>query len=166
MKTLLWIFFMPFCGFAQQTIDMSKIRSLYQRAAEVKQDALQLNQLLLPVESDAAPVMLCYKGAGEMMQAKYTFNPIVKLEKLNNGKALIKKAFCRDTLNLEMRFIRFSIQSNLPAFLGYHDELEYDKHFMLSNTKGSKDEELKAMIFNYLSTLPVISPAELKQLKN
>jgi hypothetical protein len=65
-----------------------------------------------------------------------------------------------------MHFIRYSIQSNLPAFLGYHDELDKDKRFLLDNTKTSKDPELQEMIFNYFSGLAVIKPEELKQLKN
>lgn len=122
---------------------------------------------MLQMDSEtAAPVLICYKGANEMIQAKYTLNPISKLEKFNKGKELIKKAFSRDTLNLEMRFIRYSIQSNLPAFLGYHDDLGKDKQFLLDNTINTKDLELKEMIFNYLSALSVIKPDELKQLKN
>ena len=101
-----------------------------------------------------------------MIKAKYSFNPIAKLNQFNKGKQLIQKAFSRDTLNLEMRFIRFSIQNNLPSFLGYRDNLDQDKRFLLNNTKASKDPELQEMIFNYLSGFTTIKPEELKQLKN
>lgn len=167
MKVLLLLCLLPSGFLTTQMLDLSKIRGLYHRAAEVKQDAAKLNQLMLQMDSEtAAPVLICYKGANEMIQAKYTLNPISKLEKFNKGKELIKKAFSRDTLNLEMRFIRYSIQSNLPAFLGYHDDLGKDKQFLLDNTINTKDPELKEMIFNYLSALSVIKPDELKQLKN
>jgi len=160
MKVLLWLCFVPFGAGALQTFELSKIRNLYCNAPKEKQDAIQLNQLMLQVDSGTAiPVLVCYKGANEMIQAKYTLNPISKLEKFNRGKDLIKKAFSRDTLNLEMHFIRYSVQSNLPAFLGYRDELEEDKRVLLNNTKDSKDLELKEMIFNYLS---VIKADELK----
>lgn len=167
MKVLLWFCLLPFGTTAGQTVDLNKIRGLYHSAAEIKQDAAQLNQLLLQVDSGSAvPVLICYKGANEMIQAKYSLNPVVKLNKFNKGKELIKKAFNRDTLNLEIRFIRYSIQSNLPAFLGYHDDLSKDQQFLLDNTRDNKDPRLKEMIFNYLSALSVIKPEELKQLKN
>jgi hypothetical protein len=154
MKVLLWLCFVPFGARALQTFELSKIRNLYCNASKEKQDAIQLNQLMLQVDSGKAiPVLVCYKGANEMIQAKYTLNPISKLEKFNRGKDLIKKAFSRDSLNLEMHFIRYSVQSNLPAFLGYRDELEEDKRVLLNNTKDSKDLELKEMIFNYLSAI-------------
>ena len=159
MKYLLCLSLIPLGIFTVQTLDIHQIRELYHRAAEVKQDARKLNNLMFQVDTAAgAPVLICYKGANEMIQAKYTLNPVNKLEKFNKGKDLIKKAFSRDTLNLEMRFIRFSIQSNLPSFLGFRDNLEQDKRYLLNNTKTSKDPELQEMIFNYLSGLAVIKP--------
>jgi hypothetical protein len=167
MKLLVWFCLLPFTAMSVQISDLSKIRVLYQSAATIKQDAAQLNRMMVQVDTvTAAPVMICYKGANEMMQAKYALNPMVKLDKFNKGKQLMQRAFTRDTLNLEIRFIRYSIQSNLPAFLGYHNELEADKRYLLNNTKASKDPELQEMIFNYLSGSAVMKPDELKQLKN
>ena len=166
MKILVWLLALPISALGLQTFDLQRIRGLYQHAAEIKQDAVQLDKLMLQVDSSAAPVIICYKGANEMIQAKYSLNPFVKLNKFNKGKELIRKAFSQDTLNLEMHFIRYAIQINLPAFLNYHDELNEDKRYLLNNTKESKDPELQEMIFNYLSGLPIIKPEELKQLKN
>lgn len=166
MKNLVWLLLLPLSAFAVQISDLHQIRMLYHSAAEVKKDALQLNKLMLRVDSSASPVMVCYKGANEMIQAKYAINPLTKMGKFNIGKDLIQKAFNRDTLNLEIRFIRFAIQSNLPAFLGYHDDLNRDKRYLLDNTKISKDPELQEMIYNFLSGLTVIKPEELKQIKN
>lgn len=137
-----------------QTFDMNRIRSLYRSAPTAKQDATQLQDLLKGVNNNTAvPVLVCYKGASEMIQAKYTFNPFTKWEKFSKGKKLLQQAISRDTLDLEMRFIRFSVQSNLPGFLGYNDELNTDKRFLAENTKKTKDPELKKMISNYLNTL-------------
>ena len=167
MKVLFWVCLIPCYLNILQTFDMSKIRLLYHGAPEVKQDAVLLNKLMLQVDSGTStPALLCYKGANEMIQAKYALNPIAKLEKFNKGKKLIKRAFDRDTSNLEIRFIRFSIQKNLPAFLGYHDELETDKLFLLKNNKNNKDPQVKEMIFNYLSALGLVENEETKQLKN
>lgn len=153
-------------AFALQGIDLHQVRKLYMRAPEAKQDAGELNRLMLRVDTSATPLLVCYKGANEMLQAKYSLNPVVKFKKFKRGKYFINKAFSRDTLDLEMRFIRFSIQSNLPAFLGYRDELGKDKRFLLAKIKDSKEPELKEMIFNYFSGLAVFKPEELKQLKN
>jgi len=86
MKSLVWLFLLPFSAFAWQTLDLHQIRGLYHLAAEVKQDAAQLNKLMLQVDSKAAPLMVCYKGANEMIQAKYFFNPVAKLNQFHKGK--------------------------------------------------------------------------------
>ncbi len=45
MKVLLYLFvLLPPGALAVQAVDLGKIRELYHSAAEVKQDALQLNQ--------------------------------------------------------------------------------------------------------------------------
>ncbi|MDN3584630.1 hypothetical protein [Mucilaginibacter flavus] len=134
-----------------QTINLSDVRNLYCHAALVKQDAQQLSRLLIKVDSNAEPVLFCYKGANEMISARYSLNPVSKLEKFSKGKQMMITAINRDTLNLEMRFIRYSIQSNLPAFLGYHEELNGDKRFLTENISKSNDSELRQMINNYLS---------------
>lgn len=154
MKVLLLIYLLRMNFQVVQKPDIGTVRKLYHSAANVKQDALRLNQLMLEVDINAAPVLVCYKGANEMIQAKYALNPFVKLAKFNKGKALLIKAIGRDTLNLEMRFIRYSIQSNLPAFLNYGDELGADKRFLVNNTKHNNDPELREIIYNYLTTQP------------
>lgn len=155
----MWFFLLPFSALAVQTLDLSKIRDLYSRAPLIKSDALQLNQLMIQVDTaTASGVLACYKGANEMIQAKYTLNPMAKLDKFNKGKQLITKAVARDTFNLEVRFIRYTIQSNLPSFLGYHNNLSADKKFLQTNTKNNKDPELRQMIFNYLSASIVSKP--------
>lgn len=166
MKILLWLCLLPFGVHGIQTLDLTKVRALYHTAPDIEQDAIQLNSLMLHVDTTKDPVLICYKGANEMIQAKYSFNPITKLNKVNKGRSLIQQAFKRDTLNLEIRFIRYSIQSNLPTFLGYHQELGADKKFLLDNTKTHQDADLKKIILNYLSTQPNIKPEELKHLKN
>src|ERR1700743_1285486 len=97
---------LTFASFVIQTPDLTKIRSLYRTAPLDKEAALQLDQLMTAIDSGSAPVLVCYKGANEMIQAKYAFIPIKKLEKFNKGKTLVSSAFKRDSSNLEMRFIR------------------------------------------------------------
>lgn len=86
-----------------------------------------------------------------MIQAKYAFNPFVKYERFKSGKALIEQAFQRDSTNLEIRLIRYSIQSNLPGFLGYHSDLNKDKLFIQKHLDDCPDTELKRLIMSYPS---------------
>lgn len=149
-----------------QNNDLLLLRQLYARAALSKTAARQLQQRALTIDSNSAPLLYCYKGANEMIQAKHALNPMVKLEKFNRGKTWITAAIQRDTTDLEMRFIRFSVQSNLPVFLGYRDEVIGDKIFLLRHIKACQDTELKKMIVNYMTTAGSLTPAERKGLEH
>ena len=135
-----------------RSIDLSEIRHLFVNAPIREDDENRLRKIMLNINSDTDnPVLVCYKGAIEMIRAKYVFNPFVKLELFNKGKELLEKGIKRDTLNPEARFIRFSIQNNLPLMLGYHDEVNTDRQFLQEQTKNMNDSELKAMFVHYLN---------------
>jgi len=65
-----------------RSTDLPEIRRLYQRAPLSKEDGLTFFRLMQPVGSTAIPLINCYKGAAEMIQAKYALNPMVKAEKV------------------------------------------------------------------------------------
>jgi hypothetical protein len=54
----------------------------------------------------------------------------------------------------------------VPSFLNYSANIINDKAFLLSNYPQIKDEELKKIIFHYLSTSKFCTEEELKKLKS
>lgn len=79
---------------------------------------------------------------------------------------MLEKAVSRDSSNLEIRFLRYSIQKNLPSFLDYKGNIIADERFLLEKTSESNDNELKEIIVNYLAATNAFTAAELKKLKN
>ncbi|CAN5243518.1 hypothetical protein BH09BAC6_BH09BAC6_00440 [soil metagenome] len=165
MKLLLIAFFTVFL-YQTTKPTLSELRSCYQQAGIKKAAAEKLNQLTALVDSGSEPVLIGYKGANEMLQAKYILNPITKLSRFNKGKTLLQMAIKRDTTNLEIRFLRFSIQSNIPSFLNYNAEMIPDKQFLIANTPRSKDEGLKEMIVKYFIAANTLTNTELNNIKN
>lgn len=145
---------------------LSEMRNCYQLAAIQKAAAEKLDQLTLNIDGSAAPVMVAYKGANEMVQAKYVFNPITKLSRFQKGKALLQLAVSRDSLNLETRFLRFSIQCNTPSLLNYNSEMAADKRFLMNKSGNCQDKVLKEMIVNYFAATNILTVTELKKIKN
>lgn len=145
-----------------RNIDDEELRSLYWEAATSKDAAGQLLKLLAPVNEQSEPLLVCYKGAAEMFQAKYLFNPISKLNRFQKGKVLIETAIRRDPEHLEMRFLRFSIQSNLPSFLGYNECIENDKQMLLKNIHELEDLTFKQNVIRYLVSSKHCTKEELK----
>jgi len=143
-----------------------ELRNYYQQAGKQKSAAEKLDQLASLIDSSEAPVLIGYKGANEMIQAKYAWNPIAKWSRFNKGKTLLQFAISRDNTNLETRFLRFSIQSNIPSFLNYNQEIVADKRFLIINTPRSSDKKLKEIIVNYFVATHTLTSTELNTIKN
>lgn len=144
--------------------DLEKVKSLFENAAQSSHAADQLLKLLLPIDSSSAAILICYKGAAEMMQAKYGYNPINKLKRFKNGKKFIEAAVRKEPENIEIRFLRFAIQTNLPAFLNYRADIEKDKNYLLAKLKETKNKKLKQTICKYLAVSKHCSAEEKAQL--
>ena len=89
-----------------------------------------------------------YLGAYETIWANHAWNPMSKLNTFNQGKSKIEKAVLSSPENIEIKFLRYSIQRNAPKFLNYSKDLETDKNFILKNQHLVKDESLKNLLKN------------------
>lgn len=142
------------------------LRSLFQKAVVDKSSWKQMAELLSPIDTKSPAILVCYKGVSEMIQAKYVISPWSKLNSFNSGKKLIEEAVRKDSENLEIRFLRYSIQTNLPSFLDYKADVDSDKDFMINNIDKTDDKELRKNIIEYLSVSKACTEEELKRLKN
>lgn len=100
----------------QSGIFVTEARDAYFASYKGTSEVQKFEKLLDSVGSNAAPVLLCYKGAAEMLKAKNTANPISKYSFFKRGKALIELGLNRDITSVESHFIRFIVQRNLPGF--------------------------------------------------
>lgn len=74
-----------------------------------------------------------------------------KRNALKKGTEMLEKAIRDKPNNIELLFLRLSIQLNLPGFLGYDDDIEKDKSFVLKNYKQAPPV-LKSRIINFIKT--------------
>ncbi|SDL82634.1 hypothetical protein [Pedobacter antarcticus] len=166
MKTvclLISLFLSGFNLFAEPEIN--QLRDLYAQSANSKKSADQLLNLLKGADKNSAAIYIGYKGAAEMMQAKYGFNPFSKYKSFKRGKLLLEEAVKKDDKDIEVRFLRFTIQTNLPQFLGYDKQVNQDKKFLLSHLNTVRDNKLKQNIVAYLTTSRHCSEQEKMSLK-
>jgi len=142
-----------------------EIRGMYAQAATDKGASEKLTAVLSKIDTTSPPVFVCYKGASEMVRAKYLFNPLNKMGKFNTGKTLIEFAVKHDPENIEVRFVRFCIQVNLPAFLNYSSNIGEDKKYLIDNINHVDDIDLKKNIINFLSNPKYCTEEEIERIK-
>ena len=93
---------------------------------------------MVNIGSESSPILLAYKGAVLTLKAKFAEKRKDKKIFFKEGVTLIENAIDREESNLEIRYIRMSVQENAPKVLGYHKELENDKNFILKHYDTSK----------------------------
>ncbi len=102
-----------------------------------------------------------YAAAYHIFMAKHTGNPIKKMSYFNGGKSKLDKLIKQDPKNIELRFIRLCIQYHAPSYLGYKDNIDDDKDFLVENLHTIKDSSVKQLLFNYLKGANIYNSNEL-----
>lgn len=140
-------------------MNLVSLRASYEQAASSEEKVVAL---LSKIEKQAATNTTYegYRGAATMMLAKFQLNPLRKLGYFNDGKAILEAAIGKDPDNIELIFIRYTVQCNAPSFLQYNQKLTSDKHMLLVELKYIKDADLKTRIIQYLKTSPYLTNAE------
>jgi len=166
MKAILLLVFIAFINNSYGQSLLNSVRGLYSDAAVQEDSAKKMFRMLQRITETDDAVLLAYKGAVTMVQAKYTFNPITKFLCFKRGKNLVEKAISRDSADIEIRYLRFTLQSNLPGFLGYSSQLKTDKDFLVSRCPLITDAVLRGMVINFLLSSEYCNSEDVKKLQH
>ena len=145
-------------------ISLHDVRLLYEKSATDDSSCEKLMHLLENYDEANNPTLAGYRASATMMMANYVFNPFTKLSYFNKGKKLLEKCIEADPDNIELRYLRYTIQCNAPRFLGYNESISSDKDFLLNGFSYLKAAQLKEMIISYLNTSDQLSLAEKQKL--
>ena len=96
-------------------------------------------------------LLLGYKGAVEMGMARHASNPFKKMGFFSKGKEHLDNAINQDTSDIELRFLRLTIQVNLPSFLGYSSNIESDKNYVMNNLEATENSLFITRVRNFIS---------------
>ena len=124
---------------------LEELRANYHKAV---QDKVLCKKMINELEKSKtkSATYLAYLGGFQGIWASHVFNPIKKIQSFKEGKKNIEDAINKDSENIEIRFIRLSIQKNAPSFLGYNNDIEEDRNFIIKNKDQISSEVLKKNI--------------------
>lgn len=106
--------------------DLDKLRAQFYQAVENKAVAEKFFQRM-KLEQGKSPVHLAYFGSAQTLMGKHAWNPYQKLAHLKSGMQVLSTASSKAPDDLEIRFLRFSIEHYLPTFLGMSKHLDEDR---------------------------------------
>ena len=156
------LFFIYFFVNAQ---DLQEIRTQYPKAFESEEMTEKLEGELIKMNTSSKAILQAYKGAITTLKAKFTRSKKDKKEFFKEGVALIENAVKADPENIEIRYLRLSVQENSPRFLGYHKNIEADKEFILKNYANTSSKELKDVIKDFVMGSQNFSESEKSEYK-
>ncbi|MFD1257390.1 hypothetical protein ACFQ3S_11330 [Mucilaginibacter terrae] len=108
----------------------------------------------LTAAQNKSPINVCYLGVVLALKAKHAWNPYYKVKYLNDAENTLQVAVNREPDNMEIRFMRFSIEHNVPGFLGYNKHLVTDREEMIKQLDRkhytTADHEVVLTIIKFL----------------
>ena len=118
---------------------------------------------------DRSALINGYMGTLQALKAKHAWNPYFKIKYLNDSQETFKIAVQRDPHNIEIRFMRFSIEHNVPGFLGFNKNLVEDRQEIIKQVDkkyyAKADKPLVKTIILFLIDSKRCTPAESTNLK-
>jgi hypothetical protein len=131
--------------------ELSKIRSLFLTASNNKTSCELFKKECDKLASSLSTTIQGYRACSKMMSAKYFINPLTKLTEFKQGKQQLEHCIQKDPNNIELIYIRYSIQTHVPSFLGYSSDLDQDKQKLKQASTNLTDLELKKNIIAYIA---------------
>ena len=156
-----FLFVSPMSAYSPATL-----RHHYEQAAASKEAGEKFYALLHDYKEQNA-LVLGYKAASEAIKARDA-SMLNKLTYVQQAAHTFEQAVALEPTNAEIRFLRFSVESNLPAFLGLSKHVEEDKAFLLDaalqHPRSGLDEEAFRTVRGFLVGSGHVSEVEAQQL--
>lgn len=160
-------FFTTFVAYSQSE-ELRKVRDLYYQASLSSSATDELREKLKDQKLANDPVLYGYKGMSLLLQANHSSNPYKKIRYFSKGKDILEEAINYAPENAELRFLRFSVQTNAPGFLSYQSEIEQDKQILISyltKEASQSDPDLYKRIKDYLLSSDKVKQEEKEIIK-
>ncbi len=162
-KPILLLFFIV-VPFLQNVsgMDIIKLRDLYYQASTDKKASEKFATATSSTSDIDKYTLAGYCGMSWMIKANHAFNPYNKLAYFFKGKDLLNCAITSDPKNVELRFLRYCVQTNAPAFLAYSGNITSDKSVIMIHYPTINDTDLKKRIKEYMLSSKYCTEAEKK----
>tara|TARA_Y100000766_G_scaffold188788_1_gene162232 strand:+ start:611 stop:1081 length:471 start_codon:yes stop_codon:yes gene_type:complete len=139
-------------NFAFCSNSLKEIRDLYYKVNLEEKELKDFENYLLNNVKITNPELEGYKAVLWFLKARDYYNPYKKYESFTKGKKELEFILKKYPNNIELHFLRLTIQDNLPSFLGYNNNISEDEKFIKEKVKEIKnDPDLVQRIVEYLA---------------
>lgn len=151
-----------------QDLTRKDLRETYYSASEDGDMAWAFYEKLAAADT-TAPLLLAYKAMAGFMVSYHSTNPYHKLKYFIESRSALNRVIAQAPDNVELRFLRFTVQTNAPKFLGYYGNIIEDKTVLfaaLNDAAASDlDTDLRQRVLAYMRGSPYCSLEERAQVE-
>lgn len=148
-----------------QLITVAEVRALYPRCNKEKEVCEQLFAKLSEAHIENNSLLNAYYGAVAANLANHAKEPGQKIKLFNLGRRLLENAVLSDSLSIEIRFLRFTIQANCPESLHYNKSMPADKLFIMNFLETGSHSSLRKNITSYILASKNFSKEERERIR-
>jgi hypothetical protein len=144
MKIIIFFFMLN----SIQASVLDDVRNQFPEINSIEEAELHMKLL----EKEESPEAKGYYAAMLFMKAKYVKFPLSKYNNFKKGKSALDQVILENKSNVELRYLRFVFQNELPALLNYDANITEDFSAIVNGieksnlTKGFKHKILKNML--------------------
>lgn len=154
------IFFFMLNSFTSSVLD--DVRNLFPQINSLEEVEFHLKLL----ENENSLDCKAYYAAMLFMKAKYVKFPLSKYNNFKKGKSALDQLIQKNKLNVELRYLRFVFQNEMPSFLNYDANIEDDFSTIIKEIKKSNlAKDFKLKIIKNMLLVKNITPNQTTQLK-
>ncbi len=157
-----WLISFFICIHFFSTSDLNTTRELYSKVSASDKNTDEFINHVARFKTTSNTSLKAYYAASLFLIAKNKKKLKEKKEYLKQGKTILEDLIDENHNNIEFRFIRLSIQENLPKIVQYNNKDE-DKKFILNHLKNT-DIELKDYIKGFILQSKSFNKSEKNQL--
>ena len=150
MKIIFIIMFFSLKLYSQLNTDMSEVRLLYIKSASDYKSCLKLDSITKQFSKEKFPILYSYNISSSLLSCNHIKNPIKKYAIFKQKSKDLDNIIIENPNSIEIRFLRYMIQSNAPQFLGYDTKIDSDYNFVLDNLTII-DKSLKEFICDLIN---------------
>lgn len=161
IRVFLMLFIMNIGITYAHTID--EIRKTFQLAINNSNITEKLSSDLKKISKPDA-LTQAYIASLEALKAKHAWNPFTKHQYMKSFGDMMNNAVNRMPENMEIRYLRYNIQYNVPSYLGYSSNLEEDRKFIvnsfLKKNFSTTNKKLITEVYTFMVSSNSVSPEE------
>lgn len=140
---------------------VNEVRNLFPEITSEEQADILIKNL----KNDVSPEAKGYIAVMYFMKSRLVTFPFTKLKYFKIGKQHLDEVITNNPTNVELRYLRYVMQKQIPEFLGYHKNINEDFTIIVNQLINSDlQNSFKFQIINNMLLVTNLSELEKEEL--